>query len=263
MSAGVCPRCAAAASGNFCASCGASLAPLACPSCGTVPAPGARFCPKCGTGLAGQTPAAGQPVQAARGDAQLAWWLAGGMLVILIVLIAWPVINPSQEASPPTGPVAAAPTGAPGGGTPPDLSTMTPRQAADRLYERVMSAVENGDEATVQQFIPMALQAYEIARPLDDDGLYHLATLKRANGDLAGAIAIASEGLASKPDHLLLLAAAAEGAEGMGDLDTARRQWTHYLEVYDVQHAMGLEEYLGHENVLAESRVHAREFLGL
>ena len=267
MSAGLCPRCGAAATGSFCASCGASLAPVTCPACGTTPAAGARFCNKCGAGLAGQpapaasgTPSAAPP---ARADGQLAWWLAGGMLVILIIIVAWPVINPSEP--PPAAAAArpaAGPPGAPGVVSPPDLSTMTPREAADRLFNRVMAAVELEDEATVQQFLPMAIQAYDIARPLDDDGVYHLATLKRAGGDFAGALATAQEGLAAKPDHLLMLAAAGDAAEGAGDEAGAKTYWRHFLDVYDVQHALGLEEYLGHPDVLEEARAHAREVVG-
>src|SRR5690348_7245910 len=136
MSDTTCPRCGATATGNFCASCGASLAPQTCPSCGNTPAPGARFCNKCGTPMAGTAiPGAvpGAVGGATRGDSQLAWWIAGTTLVALIVLMAWPVIHPKKDAQPaaaaaPGGPVApfANGGGAPGTGQPPDLSKMTP-----------------------------------------------------------------------------------------------------------------------------------------
>jgi hypothetical protein len=273
MTAGLCPRCGAAASGRFCSECGASLAALTCPSCGQASPAGARFCNKCGAGIAGQgadaaragTTGGAAAAATARGDGQVAWWLAGGMLVVLIVTIAWPVIKqsePEPAAPQPVAPFAGGAGGEPGAGAPPDLSTMTPREAADRLYDRVMRAVSSGDEEMVQQFLPMALQAHELARPLDDDGLYHLATLKRAASDFAGAIATAEEGLADKPDHLLLLAAAADAADGMGDRATARRYWQHFLDVFDVQKALGLSEYMDHDPVLQESRVHARQVVG-
>ena len=41
-----------------------------------------------------------------------------------------------------------------------DLASLSPRQAADRLFNRVMAASENGDTAEALQFAPMALQAY-------------------------------------------------------------------------------------------------------
>src|SRR5687768_15467249 len=97
MSEGVCPRCGAAASGKFCSECGASLAAVTCPSCGQSTAAGARFCNRCGASLTGQTAASATGAPAtARADSQVAWWIAGGTLVILIVLLAWPVINPEE-----------------------------------------------------------------------------------------------------------------------------------------------------------------------
>ena len=42
---------------------------------------------------------------------------------------------------------------------PPDLSKMTPREAADRLFNRVMSANERGDKDETSWFSPMAIQA--------------------------------------------------------------------------------------------------------
>src|SRR5688572_19290336 len=151
MADGVCPRCGAAATGKFCSECGASLAPLTCPSCGNTPAVGARFCNKCGAPLAGQAVAGGEAnpaVAATRGDGQVAWWIAGGTLVVLIVVLAWPVINPQEPAPPaasPTAPFAGGAGGEPGTGTPPDLSSVSPREAADRLYNRVMGAASAGD----------------------------------------------------------------------------------------------------------------------
>jgi hypothetical protein len=265
MSEGVCPRCGAAASGKFCSECGASLAAAVCPACGQITAAGARFCNRCGASLTGQTAAAAATGAgpSARADSQVAWWIAGGTLAVLIVMLAWPVINP-EEPVPQTAPQPAAPApgGEPAAGTPPDLSGMSPREAADRLYNRVMQAVSAGDEAEVQRFLPMAIQAYGMVSPLDDDGLYHLATLRRAGGDFAGALATAQEGLADKPDHLLLLAAAADAAAGMGDQTTARGYWQHFLDVFDRQKALGLMEYLDHDPVLQESREHARQVVG-
>jgi hypothetical protein len=252
-----CPRCGAAASGHFCSNCGSSLAALTCPSCAAPLAPGARFCTQCGTSLtgdpAGGSRALGTAVAAAGSpDGSLAWAITGVSVFALIAMIGWQVIRPEQPAAG----TPAAP-GAPG--SPPDLSTMTPIEAADRLFERVMTAVETGDEGTVQRFLPMALQAYEIARPLNSDGLYHLATLQRAGGDFQSSAATAAEGLATAPDHLLLLAAAGEAAEGVGDAGAARAHWQRFLDVYDTERARQLEEYQGHEFVLEESRTHARE----
>lgn len=147
-------------------------------------------------------------------------------------------------------------------GAPPDLSSMTPIEAADRLFQRVMTAVETGDETTVGQFLPMALQAYELARPLNADGTYHLATLQRAAVDFEGSLATAQEGLTEAPDHLLLLAAAGEASEGLGDMDAARLYWQHFLDAYESERVRQLAEYEAHEFTLEESLTHAREVTG-
>ena len=272
MSSLPCPRCGAPASGNFCSSCGASLVAVTCPSCGSTPAPGARFCNKCGVSLTPETAAAGGGAPAAGGDSRIAWWIAGGTLVALIVLAAWPVIHPgSTPTSPVAGAAPASAQGAPvapfaggagGTGTPPDLSKMTPREAADRLYDRVMTAVEGSDEATVQRFMPMALAAYDMAKPLDADGMYHLATLQRANADFKASLSTAEAGLKANADHLLLVAAQAEGTEALGDMANAKKLWQHFLDIFDKQRSLGLEEYGAHEGVLDASRTHAREVVG-
>lgn len=279
MSSLSCSRCGATAAGNFCSSCGASLTALPCPACGRRPAPGARFCTKCGEGLAGERAAAVTRVPDGMSsvppdvvvpsrDSSVAWWIAGGSLVAVIMLAAWPVIRPGgSDPAPSAGgtPVAQGGVAGPavgGGGAPPDLSSMTPREAADRLYDRVMNAVAMSDEATVQGFLPMALGAYDLARPLDADGLYHLAALQRADADFAGSLATAEQGLETNRDHLLLLAAAGEAAAALGVETTARERWQRFLDVFDKQRSMGLEEYDAHLGVLETSRNHARQVVG-
>ena len=276
MSSSSCSRCGAAAAGNFCSSCGASLTALSCPACGHTPAPGARFCTRCGAGLAGEGDSAATRAPDGSGSqnavvpaagSSVAWWIAGGSLVALIMLAAWPVIRPGApdpglSTGRPPAAEGAAPGPVVGGGAPPDLSSMTPREAADRLYDRVMNAVSMSDEATVQGFLPMALAAYDLAQPLNADGLYHLSALQRASGDFAGSLATAEGGLETNRDHLLLLAASGEAAEALEEEETARERWQRFLDVYDQQRSMGLEDYGAHEGVLEASRDHARQVVG-
>jgi hypothetical protein len=78
-------------------------------------------------------------------------------------LIAGLLIFLTRRAPAPAAEVAAnAPFagGAAAGGPPPDISSMSPRERFDRLYNRIMTAAENGDEETVTNFSPMALSAY-------------------------------------------------------------------------------------------------------
>lgn len=260
-----CPKCGSAASGNFCGNCGTSLKARHCTQCGASLQAGARFCTQCGAGsgggggasrkAAGSGAAAGADGGGGSGDPNVAWWFAGGLLVLLILVVAWPILRPDQ--------VAPVPTQAPAtGGALPDLNSMTPLEAANRLFDRVMQSAAAGDSTQVRQFVPMAIQAYEGARPLDVHGLFDLSTLQRTGGDFAGALATADEGLAVNPDHLLLLYAAAQAAEELGDGDTARAHYQHLLDVWDAEMASGNLDYQAHGDMLPSARADALAFTG-
>ena len=62
---------------------------------------------------------------------------------------------------------------------------MSPRERFDRLYNRIMTAAENGDEGTVTNFTPMALSAYSMLDTVDADARYHAALIKLHTGDIA------------------------------------------------------------------------------
>ena len=46
---------------------------------------------------------------------------------------------------------------------------MSPRERFNRLYNRIMTAAQSGDEATVSRFTPMALMAYAQLDTIDAD----------------------------------------------------------------------------------------------
>lgn len=260
-----CPKCGSAASGNFCGNCGTSLKARHCTQCGASLQAGARFCTQCGAGSgggggasrkpAGSGAAAGADGGGGSGDPNVAWWFAGGLLVLLILVVAWPILRPDQ--------VAPVPTQAPAtGAAAVDLNSMTPRQAADALFDRVMRASAAGDSVQAAQFVPMAIQAYDRAAPLDLDGLFHKSTLQRTAGDLTAAIATAEEGLATGPDHLLLLYAAGQAAAEAGDTEAARGYYEHLLDVFDAEMASGNLDYEAHESMMGSIRADAVAFTG-
>lgn len=196
----------------------------------------------------------------------MGWWAAGGLLVVLILVVVWPVVRPGPS-TPADGAAGAGGAAASAGGAPAtgaagvDLSSMTPREAADRLYVRVMTAAEAGDSTTARGFVPMAVSAYEQARPLDADGLFHLSSLQRVAGDLAAAVSTAEEALANEPDHLLNLYAAAEASRESGAADDARRYYQRLVNVWDEQMASGHQDYLDHANMMTSVRNEAVAFL--
>ncbi|MEZ4424792.1 MAG: zinc ribbon domain-containing protein [Gemmatimonadota bacterium] len=261
-----CPTCGNAdASGNFCASCGTSLQARHCTSCGQAAQPGARFCASCGANLTtGEPPRAAPPRPAGYASppvssapppatglssATLGWAAAGLLLLGAILIVGLPRLTGGQ-APPPVNAAAPFANGAAGTGAPPDLSTMTPREAADRLWDRVVRSAEAGDSVQARQFVPMGIAAYQRVGTLDADGLYHLSMLQRIGGDFEGARATAEQILAEDPNHLLGLAAAAEAAREEGEADAATRYYQQLLDVYDTELGRALPEYQAHTNAM-------------
>ena len=281
-----CPGCGEAASGNFCQNCGSSLGGRFCNQCGTKVAPGAKFCGECGGQVLGSAaatapapaaraaaprpsapaPATGGPPQARReaaaevvGGQNLAWWIAGAAMFALIVVVGLNMVRPGPPAPPTAGTSSAA--GAAGTGTPPDISQMSPIEAADRLFNRVMTSVSAGDSTAAQQFLPMAIAAYNRARPLNLDGLFHLSMLNRTAGNLEAALDNAIEIVEADPNHLLGLAAAAEAAIELGELDEAETHYRQLLTVYDEESQRPLDEYQMHSTIVDVLKQDAERFL--
>lgn len=253
-----CPSCGAAASGRFCNACGAALN-AACRECGNPLPAGARFCNECGT------PAVASAATTRRAPL-LPWVLTGAAVVALAATL---LINNNREA--PAAPAAAqtvtaapspgpVPSGAPAAGNPGavDLASMTPRQAADRLFNRVMQNVSSGDTAGAKQFLPMAVAAYDRARPLDSDMRYHLAVLHLVGGDLAAARAQSDTILSANPKHLFGLFTGAQAAQGRGDSAASVSLYRRFLAAYDAEIARkDVVEYAEHSRALPAMKAEA------
>jgi hypothetical protein len=108
----------------------------------------------------------------------------------------------------------------------------------------------------------MAIAAHDRARPLSLDELFHLALLHQTGGDWPAALTVAREGLDRDPNHLLALAAGAASAREIGDMETARVLYRHFLDVFDAECLRALPEYLEHEFLIDNFRDIAREFVG-
>ncbi|MFC1660500.1 hypothetical protein ACFL3S_03390 [Gemmatimonadota bacterium] len=178
--------------------------------------------------------------------------------MVVIGVLGYPALNRSSGGGTP---------GAPGGSASPeigavDLTTMSLDEQATRLFNRVMSSNSTGDTADVAFFLPKALTIYEQVAPTDPDGIYHFTLLHLVGEDFAAAYAKAQEGLSLVPDHLLLLAAGAEAAIGLGDENTARALYTRLLDVYDTEMEMPRPGYDHHQRILPAYREQARAFLG-
>jgi tetratricopeptide (TPR) repeat protein len=138
---------------------------------------------------------------------------------------------------------------------------MTPRQTADDFFNRVMAASENGDTLSARQFLPMALQAYEAARPLDMDGLFHVALLQRTGDMFEASLATALEMLEREPNHIMGLEVAAQATSALGREDEAAGFFQKILDNHDAEIGRPLPEYQSHSNYFAVARNAALDFL--
>jgi hypothetical protein len=231
-----------------------------CRACKTTLVPGARFCTACGEAVFAR-------------PSRLPWIIAGSAIAGLVLVLVLPVLGGGASGGDAAlgGPLdfsaGNAPAGTPGAGaapaagTPPALSD-DPRVNADRLFNRIMDERGKGNMERAQFFLPMALQSYQLAEPLDDDGLFHLALLQSAAGDFAAARTTAERILATNGDHLLALAAAGEAMAAGGDTATARDYYRRFLSAYDREREKVFPEYLDHAQVLPEYQRTAQALVG-
>jgi tetratricopeptide (TPR) repeat protein len=254
-----CPKCGAQTNGAFCSECGAPLKGAKCRECQAPLAVGARFCNNCGTPVAGRS-------RAESDGNKLPWIVAGAALVLLIVVLARPALRgddqPEADGRVPLSQFdEAVGQGGPAAAGGPGPLSGSPRENADRLFNRVMSERESGDTAQARFFLPMAIQAYGMAGELDADGYYHLSVLQNFAGDHKAALSSAEKILATSPNHLLGLFAAAAAARAAGDDATARRYYQRFLSAYDTESKTTKQEYQDHGRMFPELKSEAEAFV--
>jgi hypothetical protein len=274
-----CPACGTAGSGQFCADCGASLRGTACATCAASLAPGAKFCHRCGTAAG----AAGRPVAAAaRGPGTaLPWAVAAIALLALVALVAGQrfgratatTLDAPSNALPQAGlddrgvaGAAGAPGGAPAGpfagggaGRAPDISSMSPEEQAQRLFDRVIRYDEEGKRDSLQFFAPMAITVYQQMRTPTTDQRYDLGRIGEVTGDYTIAKAQADTILQGNPTHLLALSLAARMTVDPAQRAALERR---LLAAEASERAKRLPEYEGHaadlERAVADAKKGAR-----
>ena len=143
---------------------------------------------------------------------------------------------------------------APAPGQPVDLASMSPREAANRLFNRVMAASENGNTEEALRFVPMALQAYDRLETLDNDARYHVALIHMTAGDIKSARVQLDKLRQSVPNHLLGIMLEHQIAERSGNKTTAARAYKEFLAAYDAEIAKGREEYQDHRGNIERFR---------
>ena len=185
-----------------------------------------------------------------------AWLVAGTLCLLLVSGIAYKVSSDASGPAAPdmanagssTGAVAAAgPTG-----PAPDISSMTPRERFDRLYNRIMQASERSDSGEVQRFTPMALGAYQQLETRDADARYHAAVLQMQVGNLSAARALADTILKESPGHLFAYVVRGTAARLESDPAALARAQKDFLSYYQAEMRLERVEYLEHKPVVDE-----------
>ena len=253
-SAPACAACGAPLSGRFCSQCGAPAESGACRACNTRLSPGARFCHRCGV-------PAGRVAATARRE-RTAWILAGTAVLLALLVVVWRAgsARPTVPDMGNAGNVGAA--GALPVGRAPDISSLSPRQRFDRLYERVVRAAEAGDSLTVVQFAPMALGAYALLDSVNTDARYHAAMIQLAVGDDATALALADTIQANAPEHLFADIVRGEVADRRNDTAALTRAYQSFLDHYSREMRAGRIEYQEHRPILDDFSTRAKASLG-
>jgi len=259
----VCSACGASGDGNFCARCGQPLGEPAdraatCPGCGTDLEDGALYCGECGVPVA---PPPSKPLRD-----RLPWILSGLALVAFAVAISLMIgesVGERGEGMPPTGAVIPSPGqdgkggGAGAAAADPsrvDLSSMSGREAADRLFDRAMRTEASGDSAQARFFADMGLQAYGGLSPtdVDADARFHIGLLRLMTGDPAGARAAADAILVANPDHLLAWILRINVAEALADEAELAEARERFRSALVSERAAGRPEYAQHSGLIDE-----------
>jgi hypothetical protein len=248
-----CPSCGAQTSGKFCSECGAPLGEITCSHCGAKLPARAKFCAECGTAV----PGAGRRLQVSalptpHGD-RLAWYVAGVAVVVLLVVIVVTVGRKSGPQAEAAGPAPAAAI---------DLSTMSPREQADRLFNKIMTLHEAGKNDSVAFFAPMGIGAYANLGPsLDADARLHLGLIELATGQNDAAAAQGDTIIRGARTHLFGWLLEGQAALQARDSASARRALRAYLQDYPSERAKNLPEYAEHSTMLQEARDEAERLV--
>ena len=221
-----------------------SSKPRFCSECGTEFLPDARFCHKCGASIDGslRVPAI-SPV--------LKWGLPAAAILALVVLVFFRLGASNATPEPPsTTPLAS--------GALPDISSMSPEERADRLFNRVMTYASEGKADSAAFFAPMAMSSIEALAPLSAHSRYDLGLVALAGRDVNKAGAQSDTILKERPTHLLGLVLAARVADARGDSVAAKSFRKKLLAAEKSERASSLPEYRDHDADLRAAIEEAR-----
>ncbi|MDQ2768412.1 MAG: hypothetical protein M3Y30_14820, partial [Gemmatimonadota bacterium] len=128
----------------------------------------------------------------------------------------------------------------------PDISSMTPRERADRLFDRIMRLDTEGKKDSVQFFAPMAIAAFQMIPDPDADARFDMGRIAEVAGAFPAAKSEADSILAKQPTHLLGLVLAMQAARSSGDTAGANTYHSRLRAAQKSELAKKLPEYGRH-----------------
>ena len=236
------------------------MADAICAGCRSLLTPGARFCHRCGTAVGTRPLAAAEPPRSIA--SALPWGVAAIALLALVGLLAGQRFGgsraPGANAQVTDAPFASGSAPSDGATRAPDISNLSPRERADRLFDRVMRLSSEGKTDSVQFFAPMALSVYQNLGPLDADLRYDFGRVAEVAGAAGIARAQADSILAADSTHLLGLVLAVRAAQLRGDSSAVRGFTRRLLAAEPSESAKKLPEYERHQGDILEALAEAR-----
>jgi hypothetical protein len=145
----------------------------------------------------------------------------------------------------------------------PDISSLSPQERADRLYNRVMLLASQGKVDSVMFFAPMALTAYQMLSPLNADQRYDMGRIGEVAGALPLAKAQADTILMQNPNHLLGLILEARLATLARDTSQVHSFERRLMAAQKAELAKKREEYSRHQDDIVNALQQARRSLGV
>lgn len=224
--------------------------PKFCTHCGAAIAGGSHFCANCGRAVDDARITVSGNAGPAVNLATLAPWLALACVILLATGYFIGSRGPQRLGST-TG--IATPSGDGAIVVAPDISSLSPEERVDRLFNRVMALAAAGKMDSVQFFAPMAINALAALMPLDAHRRYDLGLIQLTAGDAPSARAQADTILAANPSHLLGLSLGMRVAVAQNRTADARRLAARLAAAAPSERAKRLPEYNDHAPDIADA----------
>lgn len=186
----------------------------------------------------------------AGGNSRVPWVVTGVALIAVIALVLFQTSRAAKDAGPAEGgtPMAGNAPFAAGAGGPAavDISSMSPQERADRLFNRVMRYASEGKTDSASIFAPMAIQSFEMMAPLDVHQRFDLGLVAVVSGDAARAKVEADTILKKNANDLLGLTLAIRAAEAAKNTAARAGFEKRLIAVEPAERKTTRPEYLDH-----------------